>query len=855
MIGQIVSHYKILEHLGGGGMGVVYKAQDLKLDRPVALKFLPPELIRDPEAKERFIREAKAASALDHQNICVVHDIGEADDGQIYIVMAFYDGETLKKKIERGPLKIEEAVDIATQVALGLTKAHEHGIVHRDIKPANIMVTVDGVPKIVDFGLAKLIGRTMLTKEGSSLGTAAYMSPEQARGEPADKRTDVWAIGVVLYEMLTGRRPFEAEYENALMYSILNAQPEPITGLRTGVPIDLERVVSKCMAKAPTDRYQHVDELIVDLKHLSHEQSSLRRSPFEKPTLLRRRKRIIGIAIGLLILTGMGAATWWVLLRGGARVSSSREPRSIAVLPLAILGSGGEEKIFADGIHGEILNSLTKIKMLRVKAQTSVLQYRDTKKRVQDIADELGVDFLMEGSVHRAGDSIRVQAQLIDAKTEDHLWAETYDRPFTDILRIESSIAQSIASALNAVLTPRETVLLANKPTVNPEAYEYYLKGLYYWRIPVGTEGNENASEMFKKAISLDSNFALALAWLAKLEFTQGTLLVKPAPERISLGRWALDRARSIAPDLPEVHSAEACYFYYVEMDSGRAWREFAAALRDQENSSELLWQAGDFLLNQGAVETAQGYLTRSYDLDPTLNGARWANACALYLRRFEEAERWCSIMIEKDPTNGGSYYRKGLVAFFGSGDIEKAKRVLDEWIMTTGNRLEEDNLLLRFEIAYYSRDYKEALRLLSKSGGMHVQRSQMYSLLGEPARAREHLDSAIVEMTRRQRLEITWAELGLIYAMQGRRNEALKEMARALHPGAKIFNWGRTVERKVAEIWIVLGEHERAIDQLEYLLSVPSEVTNARLRLDPIYDPLRSNPRFQTLLTRSEQM
>ena len=268
MIGKTVSHYKILEKLGEGGMGIVYKAEDLKLDRHVALKFLPADLTRDSEAKKRFVHEAKAASTLQHTNICVVHDIDETSDGQMFIAMEYLEGETLKKKIERGPLKIEEAIDIATQIAHGLAKAHEHGIVHRDIKPANVMVTSDGVAKIVDFGLAKLSGRTMLTKEGSTLGTPAYMSPEQARGEPADQRTDIWSLGVLLYEMICGKRPFDAEYENAQMYSILNTDPQPVSSRRAGVPLEFDRIITKCLRKDPKERYQHADELIVDLRSI-----------------------------------------------------------------------------------------------------------------------------------------------------------------------------------------------------------------------------------------------------------------------------------------------------------------------------------------------------------------------------------------------------------------------------------------------------------------------------------------------------------------------------------------------------------------------------------------------------------
>ena len=358
MIGQSVSHYKILEKLGEGGMGVVYRAEDTRLKRTVALKFLPPALTADPESKERFIHEAQAASSLQHNNICNVHDIDETPDGQLFIVMDFYEGETLKKKIEHGPLKIDEAADIAIQVAQGLTKAHECGIVHRDIKPANILITSEGVAKIVDFGLAKLSGRTMLTKTGSTLGTAAYMSPEQARGEPADQRTDIWSMGVVLYEMISGKRPFDAEYQNALMYSIVNAEPEPITGLRTGVPMELERILRKCLAKDPKDRYQHADEPMVDLRSIHPPTTSL---PAGSPrTVLARGRRMrtrLILGLGALIAVAFGA---WFFFGTETREANQLRMKSIAVLPFSPFGRTFEDSVFADGIHDDILTQLSK---------------------------------------------------------------------------------------------------------------------------------------------------------------------------------------------------------------------------------------------------------------------------------------------------------------------------------------------------------------------------------------------------------------------------------------------------------------------------------------------------------------
>ena len=341
MIGKTISHYKILEKLGGGGMGVVYKAEDTKLKRTVALKFLPQDLSRDEESKERFIHEAQAASALDHNNICTIYEIDETDDGQMFIAMACYDGETLKKKIEGGLLKLEEAIDISLQISEGLSKAHEKDIVHRDLKPANVMLTKDGVVKILDFGLAKLRGQTKLTKLGTTLGTAPYMSPEQARGEEVDNRTDVFSLGVLLYEMLTGQLPFKGDYHEAIIYSIMNEEPEPITGLRTGIPMELEKIVTKCLEKDPSERYQHADELLVDVRRIKKSLESgeslsvtkahipITKEPEKKPIWRQPASILTAIITTMILILGVQ----WILKRDGEEPFVVSFEKSVAVMP------------------------------------------------------------------------------------------------------------------------------------------------------------------------------------------------------------------------------------------------------------------------------------------------------------------------------------------------------------------------------------------------------------------------------------------------------------------------------------------------------------------------------------------
>ncbi len=420
MIGKIISHYKIIEKLGGGGMGVVYKAEDTKLKRLVALKFLPLDLTRDEEAKERFVHEAQAASALDHPNICAIHEIDENEDGRIFICLAYYEGETLKKKVASGQLSVASAIDIAMQTAQGLARAHEAGITHRDIKPANLMITNRGEVKIVDFGLAKLVGRTQLTKAGMTVGTVAYMSPEQTRGTEVDHRTDIWALGVVLYEMISGQLPFKGEYEQAVVYSILNEEPKPLIPTRQDTPMELQGIVTKALAKDRAERYQHVEEILADLKHISRASES--RPVGTTKTRRPNRKRVLlyGSIASFLILLVVGKIYFFY--------ERSETIDAIAVLPLANLSGDPNQEYFADGMTEALISDLGQIEALRVISRTSVMQYKGGTKPLPAIGRELNVDAVVEGSVQSSGNRVSISVRLIVAETEKRLWSESFER-------------------------------------------------------------------------------------------------------------------------------------------------------------------------------------------------------------------------------------------------------------------------------------------------------------------------------------------------------------------------------------------------------------------------------------------
>lgn len=643
MIGQTISHYKVLSKLGEGGMGVVYKAQDLKLDRSVALKFLPPELTRDPEAKQRFVREAKAASALQHNNICVVYDIDQTNDGQMFISMEFLEGETLKKKIENGRLKIEECLNIATQIALGLARAHEHGIVHRDIKPANIMVTRDGHVKIVDFGLAKLSGRTMLTRAGSTVGTIAYMSPEQTRGEAIDQRTDIWSLGAVLYEMIAGRSPFKGDFEHAVIYAILNEDPEPLSTCRANVPLELEQIVVKSLEKKPDDRYQNLVDILDDLR-------------------------------------AVGKGIEWSSLVG--RLSRPQAIPSIAVLPFADMSAEKDQEYFCDGMADELINALSHIRELHVVARTSAFAFKGTPMDIRAIGKKLNVQAVLEGSIRKAGNTLRITAQLISVADGYHLWSERYDRDMTEIFAIQDEISAAIVDNLKVQLLAGERAALQRRATSDPDAYNLYLKGLYFVARP-SVESYGKALDFFKATIEKDSSFAPAYAGMASVFVGLGVMNLAPPIEMWPRAKAAINKALLLDENLPEAHAAAASLAFWYEWDWDAAGRSFDRVLSIHPGDAMSHGTRGWFCLNRRRFDEAILETKRALELDPLMPlYYAWSVGLHWSVGMPDEALQEFAKAMEIDPNLGLAYFHAG-VAYFLKGLLDDATAILEK-----GNRL-----------------------------------------------------------------------------------------------------------------------------------------------------------------------
>ncbi|HEX4075297.1 MAG TPA: protein kinase [Candidatus Acidoferrales bacterium] len=548
MTGTTVSHYLILEKIGGGGMGVVYKAKDNRLGRNVALKFLPDGFAVDAEAIERFRREARAASALNHANICTIYDIDE-HEGRPFMAMELLEGQTLKHRIDSKPMAVAEILEVGIQIADGLEAAHSKGIVHRDVKPANIFLVSRGAAKILDFGLAKLAAHRLLTTQhmgasmskmatmtgdefvtspGSSVGTVVYMSPEQARGEELDARSDIFSLGVVLYEMSTGALPFPGASAALIFDGILHATPVPASKVNSRLPIAVENILGKALEKDVDFRYQTAGELRADLKRLRRDMETTRRPTSEKP-----------------------AAT------GEHSSGSTPARKSVAVLYFENQGGSKEDEYFRDGMTEDIITELSKMTQLQIFPRSEMLAFRDKPGTAPQVGQQLGAAYVLEGTIRRAANRLRITAQLVESATRHSVWAERYDRQLEDVFAIQDEIARSIAQALRITLTPQEEKNIGVKPTENTQAYDFYLRGRSYAR----RQDIDYALQMFDHAIELDSNFALAHAGIAHL-----CGLIYEIREQsvtwIERGLASCDRALALAPDLPEVMVARARLFY-----------------------------------------------------------------------------------------------------------------------------------------------------------------------------------------------------------------------------------------------------------------------------------------------------
>jgi TolB-like protein/predicted Ser/Thr protein kinase len=807
--------------------------------------------------RKRFKREAQAAAKLDHPNIVPVHEVGEFK-GRPFFAMAHIEGKSLRNVIEVGKLSVSDSIGLTMQICEGLYKAHESGVVHRDIKPSNIIIDAENRPRIVDFGLATVSGGEKLTKTGSMLGTLRYMSPEQVRGEKVDQRSDLFSLGSVLYEMVTGKPAFSGDYEAERVHEILNVTPEPLARYKSCVSGELQQIVEKALAKDPALRYQHADSMLTDLKRLS-----LTGSP-------RKKSRIVLWAVAAVVIV-MGCYISYHAFISSPPAGGQPERIMLAVLPFANLGNPGDE-YFADGITDEIISRLAKLSGLGVISRTSVIQYKGTDKSLPVIADELKVDYILEGTIRwdKAGDSqrVRITPQLIRVSDNIHIWSDIYERSITSIFDIQSDIASQVSGAFGIVLLGDKRDLIERQPTGNFDAYQYYLRAMDYLDRPTNLLSHIRVGiQYLDSAVANDPGFALAYAELSIAHSRMYHHNFDRSESRQQRVREAAARALELEPSLPEAMFAMGSYHYRVRRDYDAAFSMINLALQGKPNDNRILALLGFVERRSGRFEDAAMHFLQALRLNPRDAGVAWEIANTYRAAKmFALAQEYCLISLEIEPNLPDAQIMlvRNWWSWFGSADstrtlVDTALSKYFAWIIDPFLQL------------IYDGDYLKAVELcdslpkdLLLDDNFYYPGDQLrgwaYFLKGDLDSVTVYFQSAATKL--KERLETTsipariHSELAIVYAYLGKTDEAVSFARKAVEllPISKDAFEGSNRLRDLALVLAIAGRRDEAMTLVDSLLRIPSELSVAVLRLDKRWSPLYDHPSFPALIDKYER-